>query len=313
MDEKTSNSDETLENPINVEPEIPSEDDVSLNPPETIKAEQEEDISLIVSEPVNTKQETENMEVHHHPQLHHEPKPWKEYFLEFLMIFLAVTLGFFAENIREHFIEAKRAKEYAQSLYDDLKIDTAIIQRTYNEKVWILTKFDSVRTILESPDIIKYNEFIYYVERYITFNDVFTSQDVTYQQLRSSGNFRYIKNIALYKNIADYYNLYNRYQSVDGSFGFVGKNDMSELEALIFNPRDLTNLDNNQASSFYDLVRRPEGKLEPLSTDKQSLKLLYIKFANASNRTFGAKLFLGWLKVKATELMNELKKEYHLE
>lgn len=30
------------------------------------------------------------MEVHHHPQLKHEPKPWKEYILEYLMIVLAV-------------------------------------------------------------------------------------------------------------------------------------------------------------------------------------------------------------------------------
>ena len=39
------------------------------------------------------------MEVHHHP--HVEKKNFKQYFLEFLMIFLAVTLGFFAENVRE--------------------------------------------------------------------------------------------------------------------------------------------------------------------------------------------------------------------
>jgi len=36
------------------------------------------------------------MEVHRHPDV--EKKRFKEYFLEFLMIFLAVTLGFFAEN-----------------------------------------------------------------------------------------------------------------------------------------------------------------------------------------------------------------------
>jgi hypothetical protein len=51
------------------------------------------------------------MEVHHHPNLHHEKKPWKEYFLEFLMIFLAVTMGFFAESLREHINERDRAKE----------------------------------------------------------------------------------------------------------------------------------------------------------------------------------------------------------
>ena len=36
------------------------------------------------------------MEVHHHPDIPREKKHWKEYFLEFIMIFLAVTLGFFA-------------------------------------------------------------------------------------------------------------------------------------------------------------------------------------------------------------------------
>jgi len=41
------------------------------------------------------------MEVHHHPNV--EKKNFKEYFLEFLMIFLAVTMDFFAETIRESF------------------------------------------------------------------------------------------------------------------------------------------------------------------------------------------------------------------
>jgi hypothetical protein len=39
------------------------------------------------------------MEVHH-PDLHHGEKGLKEYFLEFLMIFMAVRLGFFAETFR---------------------------------------------------------------------------------------------------------------------------------------------------------------------------------------------------------------------
>ena len=51
------------------------------------------------------------MEVAHHPDLHHKPKPWKEYFLEFLMIFLAVSMGFLAESLREHIVEKKREKE----------------------------------------------------------------------------------------------------------------------------------------------------------------------------------------------------------
>jgi hypothetical protein len=32
---------------------------------------------------ITQNQETENMELHHHPDLLHKPKKWKEYFLEF--------------------------------------------------------------------------------------------------------------------------------------------------------------------------------------------------------------------------------------
>jgi hypothetical protein len=39
------------------------------------------------------------MEVHHHPDLHHRRKKFKEYVLEFLMIFLAILkMAFLPEN-----------------------------------------------------------------------------------------------------------------------------------------------------------------------------------------------------------------------
>jgi hypothetical protein len=60
---------------------------------------EEQDIpnQLTTEESLETK--PTNMEVHHHPDLHHEKKKWKEYFLEFLMIFLAVTLGFIGKEV----------------------------------------------------------------------------------------------------------------------------------------------------------------------------------------------------------------------
>src|SRR4051794_20010565 len=83
----------------------------------------EETISTKDTDTINPN--AENMEVHHHPDLHHKPKKWKEYFLEFIMIFLAVSLGFIAENIREHITEHKNARILAQSLFEDIKKDTA--------------------------------------------------------------------------------------------------------------------------------------------------------------------------------------------
>jgi len=63
------------------------------------------------------------MEVHHHPQLVHKEKPWKEYLLEGLMIFIAVSMGFIAENIREHLSEQNKKKELLEIVSRDFKKD----------------------------------------------------------------------------------------------------------------------------------------------------------------------------------------------
>jgi hypothetical protein len=60
-------NDDTLDNPINIQSENLSEEIISTNNADNI---------------ITPHKETENMEVHHHPDLHHKPKKWKEYFLE---------------------------------------------------------------------------------------------------------------------------------------------------------------------------------------------------------------------------------------
>lgn len=64
------------------------------------------------------------MEVHHHPHIPTHAKPWKEYLLEGLMIFVAVTLGYGAENVREHYVETKKAIISAKNLYVDVTYDS---------------------------------------------------------------------------------------------------------------------------------------------------------------------------------------------
>ncbi len=239
-------------------------------------------------------------------------KPWKERFFQFIMLFLAVTLGFFAENYRDDFTEKVKMKQYARALYDDLKNDTAIIQRTTDEKAWIWSKLDSAEVIISLNQLTDNNEFIYYIERFITLNDVFTSQNVTYQQLQSSGNFRYMKNVALYKQIAAYYNLYSRYQLIDVMNGLADKPEISLMESKLFNINDLMSLNNDAAHNFYTLVNYPERKFEPIINDKENLALLHLQIANAKIRVNHAYSFLSWLKRDATALIIALKEEYKL-
>ena len=64
--------------------ELP-EKDVSKN--QTDKPSEEKQELKDISNPAV------EMEVHHHPHVHHSKK-WKDYLFEFLMLFLAVTAGF---------------------------------------------------------------------------------------------------------------------------------------------------------------------------------------------------------------------------
>ena len=85
------------------------------------------------------------MEVHHHP--HAKKKNFKEYFFEFLMIFLAVTLGFFAENIREHFVNSEKEKNYMKGMLQDLEKDTAEYHKLLYSRNLIIKKMDSALSI----------------------------------------------------------------------------------------------------------------------------------------------------------------------
>jgi hypothetical protein len=132
---KDGTDEEHLENSVDTQSE---------NPPAEI-------VPIKDTENINLMQETENMEVHHHPDLHHKKKNFKEYFLEFLMIFLAVTLGFFAESIRENISNNEHAKLLTRQLMLDLKTDTANLQKSISFEQLQIKTIDSLYFLLQLP------------------------------------------------------------------------------------------------------------------------------------------------------------------
>ena len=179
---------EALDNPIIPNRKIFSEEIISTN---------ETDTGI-------SNQETENMEVHKHPHHVTHKKKWGEYLLEFIMLFLAVFLGFLAENLRERIVQHNIEKEYIHSLVEDLKSDTL----QSNEILVLLNSrsagVDSVITALSSPGIIENSNNAYRLwSRNIGFPD-FTSNDRTIQQLKNSGGLRLIRNKAVSDRIMKY-------------------------------------------------------------------------------------------------------------
>src|SRR5579863_6365061 len=144
------------------------------------------------------------MEVHHHPDLHHKRKKMKEYFLEFLMIFLAVTMGFFAESFREHLVNKEKEKHYAESLYDDLKKDTVSLTSTISQQKMLMQKIQNAVNINMSNlkdtayQHLFYSNFIYAYE----WVPIFLRNDATITQLKSAGGFNVISNHSLADSIS---------------------------------------------------------------------------------------------------------------
>ncbi len=132
------------------------------------------------------------MEVHHHP--HVEKKSFKEYLLEGLMIFLAVTMGFFAEQIREHFVDAKKEKEYIISMLKELRSDSAQLTEVFKDSI-LIKKIDSLSMLLLSrSDSQQTIKRVYLLAGAIgQFNNMEFSRN-TLTQLKSGGNMRLIRN-----------------------------------------------------------------------------------------------------------------------
>ena len=141
------------------------------------------------------------MEVHHHS---HHPKKWKEYLTEFFMLFAAVSLGFLAENIREGYVEKERAHELVSSFMKDVELNVHFVDSLLKGDKKSMLKCDSTALyIIKTPKDIDLG-YVYEIPlhsfRYLSNND-------TYDQMKSSGSLRYIKDTTLLRKMIEYSNL----------------------------------------------------------------------------------------------------------
>jgi hypothetical protein len=120
------------------------------------------------------------------------------------MLFLAVFCGFLAENQREHFVEHQREKKLMESLYEDLKKDTADF---INDTAWwnnAITRIDTIRMEIEKPGSERNLLLLYRKAGGLRSYNSFQYHDRTIQQLKNGGNFRIVRNKAIADSLIDY-------------------------------------------------------------------------------------------------------------
>lgn len=250
------------------------------------------------------------MEVHAHAHSH-EKKNWKSYFWEFLMLFLAVTLGFLVENLREHYVERLKAYEFAESLIADLNEDSAQLVAGIKQIDFVAPRIDTFRTLAQTKNISDLpGGTWYYYGRFTSWYFSFNSYNATIEQLKSSGSLRYFKNKEVVNAIAQYdrncrsiKDLYNYEQPII--------NKTIELRSQIFNafyfspvwdfdtPREIIDSFVKKEIKFLDNSR---VKIIELANNCQMTLADYRHRKNDYQKT----LKLG------SDLVLLLKKEYHL-
>ena len=153
------------------------------------------------------------MEVHTHAHSSHGTKTWKSYFWEFLMLFLAVFCGFLAEYQLEHKIEKDRGKQYIQSFYEDLLVDSSHFNkliRRFRQKLSVLQNMSPCYDSLLSDHPQK-NCLVTIVQNSVEFPDMINT-DRTLIQLKNAGGLRLLKkadadSILLYDNLLREYKI----------------------------------------------------------------------------------------------------------
>jgi hypothetical protein len=268
----------------------------------------------------NRPQQTEQMEVHHHPDLHHKEKPWKEYLLEYLMIFLAVMTGFFAESYREHMSERSKEREYTVNIKKDLVNDTL------NLNIWLpslykrVAEFDSLITYLETPGPVKNGSDMYFLARAATRNSVFEPNDNTILEMKSSGNLRLIRNREIVNNLMNFERSIAQYTNlldIEGKENVLSYPLLGELfDATVFNKmvriKSEMLTEKEYAIGSTNNMQRPPGNPQLLSHDKTKINLLIYYLHQRKSSFMGEMRRLTVQKQLVEKLIEQINKEYKL-
>jgi hypothetical protein len=256
------------------------------------------------------------MEVHHHPDLLHKAKPLKEYLLESLMIFIAVVLGFFAENLREYRVERENEKHTIESLLQCLASDTIQLKNIIDENKQIINHLDNFNE-LKNADLRKEDfkrKFLSESISGLTSDPFFKTNDGALEQLKSSGMFRLIHKQSIIDSILKY-DLLNKstvYQEAD--YYYIFKEALASIRQVVDLSilRDTAYLKYNSSNNRV-LFNFKNINAIAITSDKEKIKNLH---SIAAILAAAVDSYVGHLKNQldyGERLINFLRKEYDIE
>jgi hypothetical protein len=247
------------------------------------------------------------MEVHHHS--HTARKKWTHYLWEFLMLFLAVTLGFLVENQREHYIEHKREKQYVQSFYEDLTADELDLETNIEYLQGQANAADSLQLLMKNITTKQPANRIYMYLREITRSSagLLFPNDRTIVQLRNAGGMRLIKNKSVSDSMVGYYRTIGIIQFLSEN-ALDNKKSLREKYIPLLNAEDFGKI----VDSTSRIIHSPEI-LYLRNADPDLINNCLMEVNRIKNINSTLAIRIRGLKEKAGRIKDFIKQEYHLE
>jgi hypothetical protein len=254
------------------------------------------------------------MEVHHHPDLHHKKKNIKEYFLEFLMIFLAVTMGFFAENIREKISAREKENIDINSLSMNLVKDSTMIANQLQSNEEESNSMDKMMRLLKSGRYKVEPEMLYRFAYSTRGFQAFEYSNITYEEMKNSADFGVIRSSNVRNELVNYDNFITEGVRNLESRMLQTENNQANLQSDILDDRLYPPVDSiiyqhALSSHFYN----KENRVISFSQEKQA------QFSKWYNLLFERDVIIHYyqqtmekLKILNEQLLETIKKEYHL-
>ena len=255
------------------------------------------------------------MEVHHHPKV--EKKNFKEYFLEFIMIFLAVTMGFFAESLREHLTNHSKEREYIIGIKKDLVADTASMNDFLPYLISRVDQTDTLIKILQTPGVTGRGSDMYYLARLTTKLRSFIPNNTTLTELEHSGNFGLITKEPVLTGLVKVQKIAETYKVITGldeqeaemTYPLLGK----LFDASVFNTMESNSrfLIDSTASAFANITK-PAGNPQLRNHNADDINQFIFDLHERNGSFIGEVGILKAQKAEEIALIQTINTQYHL-
>jgi hypothetical protein len=143
------------------------------------------------------------MEVHHPHHPTHKKK-WSEYILEFFLLFTAVTLGFFAENLREHQVEIHKTEKSLKTLYLNIQKDSVLFSTAIPKRKKIDSLYEVILKYYGKGDLKNHLLESYTLIGQISNRSMPSINNMALDEVKNTGRLNFIEDDKLINAIQNY-------------------------------------------------------------------------------------------------------------